>query len=216
MSASPFNHGDTPWLVDIFLEDRRNQGRMQDDKHKDTDRRLVLVLGHAATPARAMRRRRRRRQGRASRTCTSRSNVDKASPTLMLQCCANGKHIKKAVLFVRKAGREALEYLQGDDGGPAGRRATSPAARPARTGPDRARSRSTSPRSSSSTSRRSRTARSTRPSTGDLGPQGQQDSLICSRGGPTGGRPRRRAGRSAARTWSGSARSAMRSAAERD
>lgn len=33
-----------------------------------------------------------------------------ASPVLM-QACATGKHIKKAVLFVRKAGKEQQEYL---------------------------------------------------------------------------------------------------------
>ncbi len=36
--------------------------------------------------------------------------VDKASPDLMLNCC-NGKHIDKAVLVVRKAGEQPLDYL---------------------------------------------------------------------------------------------------------
>jgi type VI secretion system secreted protein Hcp len=36
--------------------------------------------------------------------------VDKASPTLML-ACANGKHITKGKLTVRKAGESPLEYL---------------------------------------------------------------------------------------------------------
>lgn len=36
--------------------------------------------------------------------------VDKASPELML-ACSNGKHIKEAVLTVRKAGEKPLEYL---------------------------------------------------------------------------------------------------------
>lgn len=39
--------------------------------------------------------------------CTA--NVNKASPVLMLSC-ANGKHIKKAVLFVRKQGKEQQEF----------------------------------------------------------------------------------------------------------
>jgi type VI secretion system secreted protein Hcp len=36
--------------------------------------------------------------------------VDKASPTLML-ACANGKHIAKGKLVVRKAGENPLDYL---------------------------------------------------------------------------------------------------------
>jgi type VI secretion system secreted protein Hcp len=36
--------------------------------------------------------------------------VDKASPELLL-ACSNGKHIKEAVLTVRKSGETALEYL---------------------------------------------------------------------------------------------------------
>ena len=39
--------------------------------------------------------------------------VDKASPTLML-ACANGKHIAKGKLTVRKAGENPLEYLTVD------------------------------------------------------------------------------------------------------
>jgi type VI secretion system secreted protein Hcp len=38
-------------------------------------------------------------------------SVDKASPKLML-ACANGEHIKKAVLTCRKAGKEQQEYLK--------------------------------------------------------------------------------------------------------
>src|SRR5262245_23809654 len=37
--------------------------------------------------------------------------VDKGTPDLMLACC-NGKHFDKAVLTVRKAGENPLEYLQ--------------------------------------------------------------------------------------------------------
>jgi type VI secretion system secreted protein Hcp len=37
--------------------------------------------------------------------------VDKASPALIKQCC-NGKHFDKAILTVRKAGGDALEYLK--------------------------------------------------------------------------------------------------------
>ncbi|KUL96386.1 Hcp1 family type VI secretion system effector [Bosea sp. WAO] len=39
--------------------------------------------------------------------CTA--NVNKASPVLMLSC-ASGKHIKKAVLFVRKQGKDQQEF----------------------------------------------------------------------------------------------------------
>jgi len=36
--------------------------------------------------------------------------IEKSSPDLML-CCANGKHIAKAELYVRKAGEKPLTYL---------------------------------------------------------------------------------------------------------
>src|SRR5688500_271126 len=36
--------------------------------------------------------------------------IDKASPDLMLACC-NGKHFTSAILTVRKAGENPLEYL---------------------------------------------------------------------------------------------------------
>ena len=36
--------------------------------------------------------------------------IDKSTPDLMLACC-NGKHFDKAVLTVRKAGENPLEYL---------------------------------------------------------------------------------------------------------
>jgi type VI secretion system secreted protein Hcp len=36
--------------------------------------------------------------------------LDKSSPSLMLYAC-NGKHVDKAVLVVRKAGEDPLEYL---------------------------------------------------------------------------------------------------------
>lgn len=37
--------------------------------------------------------------------------VDKASPLLML-FCSNGKHVKEATLFVRKAGEKPIEYIK--------------------------------------------------------------------------------------------------------
>lgn len=37
--------------------------------------------------------------------------IDKASPKLQLFCC-NGKHIKEALLVVRKAGEKPLEYIK--------------------------------------------------------------------------------------------------------
>ena len=39
------------------------------------------------------------------------TNVSKASPKLML-ACATGEHIKKAVLTVRKAGKDQQEYMK--------------------------------------------------------------------------------------------------------
>src|ERR1700752_1517468 len=38
-------------------------------------------------------------------------HIDKSSPDLML-ACANGKHFDQAVLTVRKAGENPLEYLK--------------------------------------------------------------------------------------------------------
>ncbi|HET9743028.1 MAG TPA: type VI secretion system tube protein Hcp [Terriglobales bacterium] len=38
-------------------------------------------------------------------------SLDKSSPKLML-ACANGEHIKKAVLIARKAGKDQQEYLK--------------------------------------------------------------------------------------------------------
>ena len=37
--------------------------------------------------------------------------VDKASPSLMRACC-NGEHLTEATLTVRKAGKDALDYLK--------------------------------------------------------------------------------------------------------
>lgn len=37
--------------------------------------------------------------------------IDLASPNLML-CCANGKHVAKGTLVVRKAGENPLEYIK--------------------------------------------------------------------------------------------------------
>ncbi len=37
--------------------------------------------------------------------------VDKSTPTLMKLCCS-GEHVSEAVLVVRKAGKEALEYIK--------------------------------------------------------------------------------------------------------
>ena len=37
--------------------------------------------------------------------------VDKASPVLMLHCCA-GKHVKEGLITVRKAGDKPVEYLK--------------------------------------------------------------------------------------------------------
>jgi type VI secretion system secreted protein Hcp len=38
-------------------------------------------------------------------------NVDKATPALIRSCC-NGEHFDEAVLVVRKAGKDALDYLK--------------------------------------------------------------------------------------------------------
>ncbi|MFC5419297.1 MAG: type VI secretion system tube protein Hcp [Stutzerimonas stutzeri] len=95
---------------DFLLEIDGIKGESQDSKHKDTIEIESFSWGvsnsgtHAAGHGGGA--------GKASFQdlhCTS--NVSKASPVLMLKC-ATGEHIKKAVLFVRKQGKEQQEFYK--------------------------------------------------------------------------------------------------------
>jgi type VI secretion system secreted protein Hcp len=93
---------------DFLLEIDGIKGESNDSKHKETIEIESFSWGvsnsgsHAAGSGGGA--------GKASFQdlhCTA--NVNKSSPVLMLSC-ANGKHIKKAVLFVRKQGKDQQEF----------------------------------------------------------------------------------------------------------
>ena len=93
---------------DFLLEIDGIKGESKDSKHKDTIEVDSFSWGisnagsHASNAGGGA--------GKASFQdlhCTA--NVNKASATLMLKC-ANGEHIKKAVLFVRKQGKQQQEF----------------------------------------------------------------------------------------------------------
>ena len=96
--------------VDYFLKIDGIQGESpgQDAQERDPARELFLgrnQCGHLRDG-----RRRGRRQG-ADEDFHFVMSVNKASPKLML-ACANGEHIKNAILTCRKAGKEQQEYLK--------------------------------------------------------------------------------------------------------
>src|SRR6187455_3053794 len=94
--------------VDIFLQLEGIKGESKDAKHKDQIDVLSWSWGMSQSGTAHM-------GGGAGAGKVSVQDlnfthyIDKSSPILMLHCC-NGKHIKKAKLFVRKAGEEPLEY----------------------------------------------------------------------------------------------------------
>jgi type VI secretion system secreted protein Hcp len=95
--------------VDIFFDIDSIPGEAQDSKHKDTIDVLSWSWGisnggtaHLGT-------------GQGKGVCTVQDinfthYIDKASANL-IEKCADGSHIKKAKLIVRKAGGTALEYV---------------------------------------------------------------------------------------------------------
>ena len=95
--------------VDIFLELDGIKGESKDHKHKDQIDVLSWSWGMSQSGTAHM-----GGGAGAGKVAVQDLNfthyIDKSSPTLMLHCC-NGKHIKKAKLFVRKAGEKPLEYL---------------------------------------------------------------------------------------------------------
>lgn len=95
--------------VDYLLEIEGIKGESSDSKHKGTIEVSSFSWGVSNTGSMAA-----GGGGGAGKasfsdlSCTA--SVSKASPELML-ACATGKHIKKAVLHVRKQGGDQQEYL---------------------------------------------------------------------------------------------------------
>lgn len=96
--------------VDMFLKIEGIKGESQDAKHKDEVDVLAWSWGmsqsgtfHTGGGGGA---------GKVNIQDLSLTKyVDKASPVLMKHC-ANGKHIKEALLTVRKAGEKPVEYIK--------------------------------------------------------------------------------------------------------
>ena len=95
---------------DIFLKIDGIDGESADGKHKDEIDILSWSIG--ANNAGSMAHGGGGGSGKvAYQDLTISKRVDKASPKL-LECCSNGKHIKKIVLVARKQGETQLEYLK--------------------------------------------------------------------------------------------------------
>jgi type VI secretion system secreted protein Hcp len=96
--------------VDMFMKIGDLKGESVDDKHKDEIDVLAWSWGmsqsgttHMGTGAGA---------GKVNvQDLSFTKYVDKSSPNLMQYCC-NGKHFAEALLTVRKAGENPLEYLK--------------------------------------------------------------------------------------------------------
>jgi type VI secretion system secreted protein Hcp len=97
-------------MKDIFLHIEGVKGESADDAHKDDIDVLSWEWGmtqsgttHKGTGGGA---------GKVQvRDLAIIKYVDKATPNLVKACC-NGKHFSKALLTVRKAGEQPLEYLK--------------------------------------------------------------------------------------------------------
>ena len=95
--------------VDYFLKIDGIQGEATDSKHKNEIDVLSWSWGETNSGDAAQ------RGGMGAGKVQMQDfhfvmRVNKASPKLFL-ACANGDHIKKAVLYCRKAGKEQQEYL---------------------------------------------------------------------------------------------------------
>ena len=96
--------------VDMFLKLDDIKGESRDAKHKDEIDILTYSLGavqsattHAGSGGGS---------GKVKMHDLSLTKlVDKATPNLFVACCS-GKHFKEAILTVRKAGENPLEYLK--------------------------------------------------------------------------------------------------------
>lgn len=95
--------------VDMFIKIGDIKGESMDSKHKDEID--VLAWSWGLSQSGSMHLGGGGGSGKVSVQDISMTKyVDKSSPNLMKLCC-NGKHIPEAVLTVRKAGENPLEYL---------------------------------------------------------------------------------------------------------
>lgn len=96
--------------VDMFLKLDGIKGESADDKHKDEIDVLAWSWGMSQSGTTHL-----GGGGGAGKVNVSDLSitkyVDKSTPNLMAACC-NGKHLKEAALYVRKAGEKPLEYLK--------------------------------------------------------------------------------------------------------
>ena len=95
--------------VDIFFDIDTIQGEAQDSKHKNTIDVLSWSWGISNSGSAQF------GTGQGAGICSVQDisftkYIDKASANL-IEKCADGSHIKKAKLIVRKAGGTALEYV---------------------------------------------------------------------------------------------------------
>lgn len=97
--------------VDIFLKLRGIPGESKDSKHRDEIEVLSYSWGVSQAGVAAT--------GAASGAAAGKPSfqdfsfampVSKASPILMLHC-ASGRHVEDAILTLRKAGQQPLEFL---------------------------------------------------------------------------------------------------------
>lgn len=96
--------------VDMFLKIDGVDGESRDDKHKGEIDILAWSWGLSQSGSTHM------GGGGGSgkvniQDVSITKWIDKATPNLMKYCC-NGKHFKEALLTVREAGGEALEYIK--------------------------------------------------------------------------------------------------------
>ena len=97
-------------MVDYFLKIDTIPGESQDAKHKDEIQVLSFSFGESQAGTMAF-----GGGGGAGKVQMQdfhfTMNVNKASPTLFL-ACADGRHIKSAILTGRKAGKEQQDYMK--------------------------------------------------------------------------------------------------------
>ena len=95
--------------VDMFIKIKGHDGESKDDKHKKQID--VLAWSWGMSQSGTFHTGGGGGSGKVNVQNLSFTKwVDIATPTLMLACC-NGEHIEEAELFVRKAGKDPLEYI---------------------------------------------------------------------------------------------------------
>ena len=97
--------------VDMFLKLGTSRASRSMSKHKERDRCAGLELGYVAVGNDAYRHRRWRGQGQC-RGHLDHTNISTRPHPISLLACCTGKHYPDALLTVRKAGENPLEYLK--------------------------------------------------------------------------------------------------------